>query len=374
MKKAIIRITLMLAVLIFFTQCEKDIYDDSAANQEIMDVKSGQVGNGCVIEQTLWAGAGQNNTSKGSNVGKVTATIVGTNLQVVYQMTAPWVLSEAHLWVGKDLKKVPKNAAPGLFPFKENLDFASKITFSINLPQLGINAGDPVYIAAHGVVIGIDGVEGFDFLLPEALTYTAKYFKKFSDFPDVVPTSYFQITVHDGFLVGTHNGWCIDTSTPLSLDKLLNGVAYSSYGALPENLFDKPENLPAINWVVNNLAVGQQSEGGFGAFTMGDFQRAYWLLLENNPNLNVPGGVGSYSNSRVNEIIERALASGLNFIPVCGEKVVLVLVSPKQQTTFIEFPVPCGGGSETAWAFGEKTFIKEKIANKWGWVFGIQCN
>jgi hypothetical protein len=372
MKITIKHLLLSLGLILLFTQCQKETFEFSGNEGK---VKDGHLpSEECMVVQDLWAGAGQNDTSKGTLVGSVTAKIMGSELHVEYDVNAPWVLTETHLWVGENLKDVPKNAAPGQFPFKKYVDYETKVHFVVDLSALGIAPGDPVYIAAHAVVMSADGVEMISNVLPLDVSYKVTFFKKYHDYPAVAPTSYFRIYIKEGYLAGLYKAWCVDTSIPISQDYLLHGIAYSSLGNIPADIFDKPENLPAINWILNNIFVGSMSMGGFGAFTMGDIQLAMWILLEDNPNLNVPGGVGHFSNDRVAEIVNRALEYGLHFIPVCGEKMAIILVSPRQQTTIIEFPVPCKGHSETAWAYGEHTFKSLRIANKWGWIFKIHCH
>jgi hypothetical protein len=370
MKMTIKHYALLLGVVLAFTQCQKEVFEPGSVDT-LGELKDEHVNGDCVVVQDLWAGAGQNDTSKGTLVGSVTASISGHVLYVTYQVDLGWALTEAHLWVGSDPLKIPRNAAPGQFPFKKKLDNVTEVTFEIDLAELGIAPGEPVYIAAHGVVKGVEGVEVFVDMLPVEVSYKVTYFKNFG----VPPLSYFQIEIKDGFLAGNHKGWCLDTSIPMTLNQFINnGKAYSSYGVLPADLFDKPENLPAVNWVVNNIFVGDASLGGFGKFTMGDLQLAFWVLLENEPNLNVPGGVGTYDMNRVAEIVERALENGANFIPVCGEKVAIIIVAPGQQITFIEFPVPCAGKADTVWAYGDYSFRSLGVANKWGWIFKLVCN
>jgi hypothetical protein len=108
----------------------------------------------------LWAAAGQNDTDKGTLVGKVSVTNDGENLMVTYELDGDGcVLTEAHLWVGTDLADIPKNAAPGKFPFKDDMiDNETSYTFTIPLEDLGVECGMNVYIAAHAVVC----CEGFD--------------------------------------------------------------------------------------------------------------------------------------------------------------------------------------------------------------------
>ena len=82
---------------------------------------------------------------KGINVGTLTAEIVGTDLVVTYEVNAPWVLGETHLYVGTE---VPKKSAPGQFPYGPEDAVDSGVYI---IPLAGFGAG-PLYIAAHAEV------------------------------------------------------------------------------------------------------------------------------------------------------------------------------------------------------------------------------
>jgi len=102
---------------------------------------------------TLWAGAGQNDTTKGTNVGTVTVSIEGNSLCVTYDiLNADCYLTEVHLYIGKDF---PESAAPGKFPYKEVfIDNTTKSFAFPPIPLLDFDAacGDTLYIAAHAKV------------------------------------------------------------------------------------------------------------------------------------------------------------------------------------------------------------------------------
>ena len=373
---------LMLGIMLFFTQCEKEAADKgSTFSEDVMTLKSD-----CEpVVQTLWAGAGQNDISKADSVGYVTATLLPDNqLQVEYLITVNgYSLTEVHLWVGKD-KSVgvfPRQAAPGRFPYKANLDFGT--TQWDTIVDLNFEPSQhKIYVSAHGVVAWgdeIDGLEGLNELLPEDVTYSVLFQRG-------PVLSYFETTVdHDGFLGGVYDGWCIDTQNEIVPGTIYDAIAYSSYGEydvnnppLPFSLFDKPENLPLINWIINQDFVGEPSSALPGTtFTRGDVQQAMWQLLEFEPQ--DIGGEGSFRQIRVDEIMDLAMEFGANFVPECGEKVVIILyvpnADPAVQINIIEYPVPCGGGSETVWAYGEYRFNDRNnlIARKWGWIFEVDC-
>lgn len=371
MKTSLRILPLMLGILFFFTQCEKDVIDlGSAINEEVITKDAAA---NCIVVQTLWAGAGQNNTLKGTNVGTVTATVDGNWLDVNYTVNAPYYLTEGHLWVGKNKLAIPRQAAPGLFPFKANLNFESEWNVKVNLSALGINpAVDVIYVSAHGVVNGINGLEGLEVLLPKENV-------EFKVFQPNGTLSYFKTEIRtEGFLEGyDYVGWCLDSKGYIDQWKwYTNATVYSSYGALPEGLkdiLDYPENLPLLNWIINNIKVGEASPGGLGDYTRGDIQRAIWQLMEEYPTLN-DLNEGPFSQARIDKIIEMAYASnGRNFKPVCGENVILIIWLPGIQTGIFEYPVPCGGESDTVWAYGEHTFVNLRIARKWGWIFEVNC-
>jgi hypothetical protein len=378
MRSSLKQFTLLLGLIIFFTQCEKDVYEKAGVVEpEMLTVKGDAIyaQEGCSVVQTLWAGAGQNDTSKGTDVGTVTATVMGEYLKVEYDIVAPWALTEVHVWVGKDLLKFPKNGAPGQLGATLELDYESSATLKIKLSDRGILPGDPILVAAHGVVVGIGGVDGLDLILPAPIEFSGIYFKKFEAFGiPTPPQSYFQHNVFSTFMNGSHKSWCVDSETLFSFQKSIKGIAYSTYGEFPEELFQKPENFPAINWVINYIAVGGESVGGYGNYTMGDIQNAIWHLIENDPDLdNIPGGVGPYDIKRVEEIVKLALKSGSQFVPKCGQKVAILFIAPKDQITIIEYPVPCGEGNETIWGFGEYPLMNYTVEKKWGWIFEVKC-
>lgn len=112
---------------------------------------------GPAVEQKLWAGAGQNDITKGEHVGFVIVDEQEVDsvphLVVRYLLFNEFTMSEAHLYVGRDY---PQTAAPGQFPYAETasynlLDGDQSYYFKIPLTELG-QPGEQLKIAAHGVV------------------------------------------------------------------------------------------------------------------------------------------------------------------------------------------------------------------------------
>jgi hypothetical protein len=131
----------------------EDGTEDEAVDEADDEVDDETIDESLVIRD-LWAGAGRNDISKGIKAGTVSAEIIAPGIMLVkYETESPWSLSEAHLWVGNSLSELPKNAAPGKFTFKQELDDTYSAEFEVNLDLLGIDyPNDPIYMAAHAVV------------------------------------------------------------------------------------------------------------------------------------------------------------------------------------------------------------------------------
>lgn len=100
---------------------------------------------------TLYAGAGQNDISKGTAVGVVTVVYNGSSAVVTYNLNSPYTLKEAHLYVGSDVlpKKGPNyTTAPGQYP--KVADNISGTSYVFNVTGLSGN----VYVVAHATVAG----------------------------------------------------------------------------------------------------------------------------------------------------------------------------------------------------------------------------
>jgi len=366
MKTSLKIIPFILASLLFFTQCEKDSYHASEEPFSPDGLKK-SAANTCVVVQDFWAGAAQNSLSKGELVGEVKAefTDPGT-LTVRYTTESPWLLSEAHLWVGKDYTSIPKNASPGLFPYSGIYPYSNSAEFVISLSNHGINPGETVYISAHGVVGQPDGVSALEYLLPDSVIFSVV-----NPNPDL--GSYFKATVSGGSdLDGTYNAWCIDPVNEIYPGTNYTASVFSPHAYVPEGLIENHENLDLVIWLLNQDLAGKPAKDCDGSYTYGDIQVALWELLVEG-DYSGSRGIGEYSPCRVDELVALAQANGDGFVPLCGEKTALIFSVPDIQLTIIEYPVPCGE-SETAWAYGEYTFIQKKIANKWGWFFGMTCD
>lgn len=112
---------------------------------------------------TLWAGAGQNDLSKGVQVGTVTVETSydddnnPESLLVKYILDEGFSMSEAHLHIGKDNPEPP--VAPGQFEYEEVFSGANQHAFTIDLHEV-IGENEELKLAAHAVVAN-DGVSQY---------------------------------------------------------------------------------------------------------------------------------------------------------------------------------------------------------------------
>jgi hypothetical protein len=109
------------------------------------------------VHHTLFAGAGQSDTLKGTNVGSVTYGIDNdANFYVTYTCTGGWTMSETHMYAGdKAGMPVNKPGSPkiGLFPYS-TCHSPRVSTYTIRIPLTSLPpAEEPGFVVAtHSVV------------------------------------------------------------------------------------------------------------------------------------------------------------------------------------------------------------------------------
>ena len=320
--------------------------------------------------QKLWAGAGRNNTDNGELVGYVNAEIYidsdnndELTLKVEYEISDPWEAIEYHLWVGMEIKGpngIPRNAAPGRFPFTGEVNF-------IVLSDLGIDANHQIYIAAHAVVANMEAGDA---------DYDALELPSMVDFNNVnlnSPNSFLEITItSEGVLNGPKDTWCIDpTLLVFPNTNYVDALVFSSYFSgettdvpyLDDLFANKSEELAKINWIINNIVTGPDDVNS------NNVQIAIWQLLG---FMEYQYQDGDFYDQEIVNFIKNSANNFGDFIPGCGERFAVILYLDGVQPLFITYPVPCKGVEETAWAIGQHTFIDETVAKKWGWIFRME--
>lgn len=324
-----------------------------------------------VLALTLMAGAAFGTTADmiagnpspppANVVGTVEVTNDGTNLTVTYTITDPdYIITSTHLHVTTidpaglaNYKKVagamPQtkqgNAIPGQFDYSSSHLVADGVTVKTHvIPLADIPAvpGQTLYVAAHAIVGTLCPCDEVDLNLPEEVIVSVWWS---GDLEPPYLDAFFKATVTDTSLTGDYPAYCVDTDRvirPLGLpylppgNKMHRGIplqaeVFSSLdcGLLPdiiEPLVDDCSAMGKVNWILNNIAVGDPSPGCAGAYTFGDIQRAIWELLEDTED---DSGLDPWSTCRVAEIIAAAeadeAANGV-FMPICGEEIGIIIL------------------------------------------------
>ena len=100
-------------------------------------------------EFEIWAGAGLNNTDKGTLVGSLSTSWDGSKVTLTYNFENGFTFEEVHVYTG-DFK--PTTIAPGQYGFTEYFDpYASSFEESFDASD---SDGDGIWIIAHAVAFG----------------------------------------------------------------------------------------------------------------------------------------------------------------------------------------------------------------------------
>ena len=301
--------------------------------------------------------AGGGNIKGAKDVGDIYIWKNADTLYVEFDLTPAdptdpweqWYLTETHVAIALNPNDFPQargNPIPGRFRYKQEHNFASG--YIVEIPLKGITG--QFYVAAQAVVCQLGNLEGFEIALPSTLELRVTH-------NSAVPISYFPtVEIRNGmWLDGIHyNGWCIDLDHLIYLNTWYGADVYSVYGTIPGGIVAKPENLGAVNWLLNQEFVGKAYEFG-GVFTAKEVQYAIWRLLNNEPITQYPNlpNWPEVDDERLNWLYDQALLNA-GYIPECGEHVGIVLVprtatGQRLQALIIRWPLPCGD-CDTAWA------------------------
>ena len=290
----------------------------------------------------LWAGAGQNDLSKGTLVGKVKVWNNGSNLYVKYEITeTDCYLTEAHVYVGTTK---PTTAAPGQFPYTD--EFPEGLTsYQFTIPwQTGWACGTGLYVAAHATVCcpGENGGTPGEMQFVQGIIATQTLWAGQN-----IDAGTVSVAVEGENLVITYetkDGWEL-TETHLAVAHTLEGIPQTKKGnPIPGQFPYKHENLPGIT---NDSYTIPLSE------LMVECDDVLYIAAHASLRKMVSGG--EYQT-------ETGWGNGVNF-------------PGKNWATYFTVTIECEPvpppepNCETAWAFGNYTFIGEGISTKWGWFF-----
>ena len=294
-------------------------------------------------------------------VGEIKVKFVGDNIEVTYKITEPnWFITETHLHIAADLAGFPtmgRNNSPqiGKFDYGDDDLYTREETYTIPKSAILPAPSDNCYfIAAHAVVVGGGGVnfEEFHAQFPvenlsmtigrDWTTATSAYFEDLA----------FSKEDGESFLEGdVYDGWCLDIYKPVSKDT--PKTAYSSYD-LPDGFYPDAK-FNQINWLLNfYYGTVPDNDNMLQDITWREIQVAIWIL-SGRPLPSYADFIGSYSQEMVDKLLQMANDEGSDFVPGCGEKIVIVIhTGEDNQDILITYPIPCEPeeGGETAWGQG----------------------
>jgi len=299
------------------------------------------------------------NPKNGANVvGTVDVEVVGDNLVVTYTITdLDWIITETHLEIATDPGDFPTSkggAVPGLFAYSTSHDVADNMQVVVHtipldevFPPDGI-VPELFYVAAHAVVGTLcpcDSAVCEELDLPTEVGLSVLWA---GDFTPNRTESYFLATVFGGTVLdGDYDAYCVDTDRSIRPQGLGRGIPLQALVYCqcddvpwldpPDNpLIEYCDNFDLVVWILDNINVGDPS-GCDGAYTMGDIQKAIWLLVDDTVD---DSGLGDWSPCRVEEIIAAAEAEGEGFEPICGEYFGVILLP---YVYMIDTTVPADG-------------------------------
>ncbi|MBU3821436.1 hypothetical protein KO566_05140 [Flavobacteriaceae bacterium XHP0103] len=272
-----------------------------------------------------------------TEVGKVTVEEDGDYYKITYLITDDgYCLTETHLSVVTDPMYFPisggGNPKNGHFEYSGSHDCESSVEYMVPI-------ADGPYIAAHAVVVCKSSSDEFNTNI-ELLPLTEQVCV--TDKGD--GNSYFDINIGgESFLAGNYDAWCIDLYKNLGNGECFNANIYPLYDENVDGAVDKPENLGAVNWIVNQDFISQ-------GYTFGEIQWAIWELLELDNDTSYCC-LGTWEESNGQEIVDLALEN-LDFEPACGELMGIAILPTEDdiQPVMISIPIPCDYDcEETAW-------------------------
>jgi len=267
-------------------------------------------------------------TSQLNNAGTVKIDRNITLFNITITLMDGWHLNETHIHVAKRLNDIPKkgNGDPNIDEFTYNQTHGYSTNCTILIDE---DVEPPLVVAIHAAICRI-----------------IDYAPDFSQYVNISGSSlkvknpgngcYFNSTFESDQFTGFFSGWCIDIDNVIYNNIWYDVNASLSTEPIPDGLLEYPENLDLVNYILNQGYIGQTSPSG-GTYTMGDIQRAIWALMEDTQST---AGIGSWSQQRVDEILDDAYGNGEGYIPGEGEKVALILYTDGLQITLIMVPVP----------------------------------
>jgi hypothetical protein len=329
---------------------------------------------------------------------EICADTVNSVLSVTFDVSGSGLcLHETHVYANTgDPSAPPPQGAPGRFPFKHEGISAGgcEAVDAYMIDGFALGCDETAALAAHAVVCApaaeLDLRHFVDLVEIEAGA-AGRVMTRVSHRDGA---SALDVEILDGeAFTGLHDGWFIDLDRAFSPRTVYSAVPVSSYvmdesgtaiiNPAAAELVEYPDNLDAVNWLINQQYPGRSSMCG-GSFTEGDVQRAIWELVEDEQSTE---GIGSWSRCRVREIVSAATDYGRGYVPGCDGSMVVILnpVDAMGQNVariaiaeieLSELEVLCDTslrGCETAWGQALGGDIPFPRGGGWGSYFEYTC-
>jgi hypothetical protein len=346
----------------------------------------------------LWMGVG--NEDAGTLVGSVTfdannviIDLTDANSDGILDMF-PYVLTAVHIHFAPDVESVPHtnkgNPIQGQFEYSP---YFADYHDGYDPTQSHIVV--PVEFAAVGAIhisaIQYGGLDALEYYLPnDPVQMQVKY-------PKSGNPSYLGMTLDDANQMdGYYESWCGDVDNFIEQNTWYISQMYSLHDPdLPTDLFETPENLDKVNYLINTYYVGMEVQpldetcapitscGAVApeeALTYGDIQVAIWTLVEDTlpDNLSDFAALAQWSQGKVNAILCDVNVNGDEFSPTCETHPYLLtsfIVVPDDgaQLQISTIEVPCETTDGTAWGDGKFGEVFPG-AKQWGTYFNYDAN
>jgi hypothetical protein len=345
----------------------------------------------------LWMGAPNELPGTGTLVGYVTFDASNVIIDLtdadndgILDMF-PYVLESVHIHFADTVENMPhtNKGNPKLGEFDYSPDFPDyhdeyDPTLSHIVVPVEFDAVGAIHISAKQ----FGGLEALEYYLPTGPVQMQVKYPKSGD------PSYLGMTLDEASQMdGYYESWCGDVDNFISQDTWYTSQVYSLHDLdLPTGLFENPENLDKVNYLINIFYVGMEvtlvqditdctpatSCGAVKppeALTYGDIQVAIWTLIEDTlpDNLSDFAALANWSQERVNAILCDVNANGDEFMPTCETNPFLLtsfIVVPDDgaQLQISSIEVPCETTDGTAWGDGKFGQIFPD-SNQWGKYF-----
>ena len=138
-------------------------------------------------------------------------------------------------------------------------------------------------------------------------------------------------------------GYCVDRGNTIIPDKTYSAKAYnflevdwSNSATNSIGNIDKPENMPAVAWCINNWNVGKSYEN-YGVLSSSTLQLALWKIVDDNHD-NSGSGLTQPNAEFADHIAANCMASGSSFKPRCDHTVPIIIVpdDPQRQNQYVQ--------------------------------------